>query len=362
MIHIFQALVFMFGLSAMISLAGCSDDDSNSDNPDVSAGTSDADMMPSECPPVAGESARDSAGDDTVDPAGDMAGDHTADPAGDIAGDIAGDMAGDDTVDPAGDMAGDVAGAPAGDDTVDPAGDMAGGDTVEPAGDMAGDMAGEELAPEINPEATSRYDGEYFATFERDGVKSALAQVVIQEGLIGGELINRSGERVPLGGFIDIEGVLRLPALIGDMDNTFSVIGRVTLKGSIEGTFNVSGVVEHQGTFAGSLNNQPVFPLCSAHDGLYHLSFVRGNSEEAVTTIQINQGRFSTTVVSAMGARFEARGFVSEDGTLSLLSTIPDYLFAEAYIDPDTRHIEGIYSASRGGEALVGDLRGEESD
>ena len=59
---------------------------------------------------------------------------------------------------------------------------------------------------------------------------------------------------------------------------------------------------------------------------------------------------------------FEARGFVSNDGTLTRLSGAPHSLFAEAYIDPDTRQIAGMYSVAHDGQTLVGDLKGVVSD
>ena len=97
-------------------------------------------------------------------------------------------------------------------------------------------------------------------------------------------------------------------------------------------------------------------------DGLYQLRLIRGSSEIAATTMQIRQGRFSMSMVSAMEERFEIQGFVSEDGTLSLLSLAPDFLFAEAYINPDTKHIAGMYFVSLGDDIFVGDLRGSISD
>ncbi len=220
--------------------------------------------------------------------------------------------------------------------------------------------AGSEM--NMNSEASSRYDGVYFATFESEGFKTALARVEVRLGLIEGEVLNRYGEFIELGGFIDEQGMLRIPPLIGTMGSTFNATGRVSRLGIIEGTFTVTGAVSREGSFAGSLENQPIYQPSPEYDGLYDLSFIRAEQEVAVTSMAIDQGRFSLVVVSASGARFEANGFVSEDGTLALLGTAPSDVLAEGFIDPDTKNIKGIYAVGRGIQALVGDIHGREAD
>jgi pentapeptide MXKDX repeat protein len=232
--------------------------------------------------------------------------------------------------------------------------------------DMAGeDMAGEEMAgEEINPasEASPRYDGQYFATFESEGLKTALAHVHIRLGFIEGEVFNRYGERVTLGGFVDEDGMLRIPPLTGNVGSIFNATGRVSPLGIIEGAFTVFGVVDREGSFAGSLDNQPIYQPSSEYDGLYDLSFIRDDQEVAVTSLHIDHGRFTVRVVNSAGSRFDANGFVSEDGTLALLGTEPADVLAEAFIDPDTKQIKGIYSFGRGEDTLMGDILGKEAD
>ena len=327
------------------------------------AGEYAAGMMTSEpleeCLPEAGVEEVRSAGETAGEVAGDIAG------AGALGGQLMGGEAAGDQV-----MGGENSGAEA-------AGDQIAGEEISGA-QMAGtqvaaeetsgaQVSGEQLAgmsmtPEQNLEANTYYDGDYYAALESDGLKSALARFVIREGLIGGEIMNRYGEHVTLAGFVDAQGVLRIPTLTGDMGNTFNVSGRVTWRGSIEGTFSISGVMEREGSFAGSLDNQPTAHPTTLHDGLYLLSFIRGNSEVAVVTTHIDQGDFSVGVATATGEVFEARGFVSSDGTLTMLSLPPHSMFAEAYIDPDSRKIEGVYSVAHDGQTLVGDLRGGVSD
>ena len=111
----------------------------------------------------------------------------------------------------------------------------------------------------INPEVSSRYDGDYFATFESGGLKIALVRVEVRAGLIEGEVLNRSSELIQLGGFVDENGMLRIPSLIGSMGNTFMITGRVSRWGIIEGAFMVSGVTNDEGSFAGSLENQSIY-------------------------------------------------------------------------------------------------------
>ena len=232
--------------------------------------------------------------------------------------------------------------------------------------DMAGeDMAGESMAgEEINPasEASPRYDGQYFATFESDGLKTALAHVHIRLGFIEGEVLNRYGERVTLGGFVDEDGMLRMPPLTGNVGSIFNATGRVSPLGIIEGAFTVFGVVDREGSFAGSLDNQPIYQPSPEYDGLYDLSFIRDDQEVAVTSLHIDHGRFTVRVVNSAGSRFDANGFVSEDGTLALLGTEPADVLAEAFIDPDTKQIKGIYSFGRGEDTLMGDILGKEAD
>ena len=244
------------------------------------------------------------------------------------------------------------------------AGEMSAGEVSagEPsAGEMsAGNVAGAEMT--VNPEASSRYDGTYFATFESDGLKTALARVEVRLGLIEGEVLNHYGELIQLGGFIDERGMLRIPPLAGNMGSTFNATGRISRLGIIEGTFTVSGVVDWEGSFLGSLENQAIYRPSPEYDGLYDLSFIRDEQEVAVTSMSIDQGRFSLGIVNSSGLRFEAQGFVSEDGTLALLGTNPIDVLAEGYIDPDTKSIKGIYVVGRGEEALIGDISGREAD
>ena len=306
-----------------------------------------------DCAPTAGEEGGESAGEV---PAGEVMSGEV--PAGEI---TAGEVMGGEL--PAGEvMGGEV-----------PAGEVMGGEVTSGeamGGEMMGGemMGGEVMGGEvmggnpIPPEASDRYDGRYFATFESEGYKSALAKVTVRGGLIEGELINRYGERVVLGGFLDENGVLRIPELVGDMGSRFTAVGRVTRQGSIEGTFTASGMVEREGTFAGSLDNHPVYRPSAAYDGLYQLAFVREGVEVAVTSLQIDHGQFSVNIVSAAGLRFTAQGFVSEDGTLALLGVTPSEVLAEAYIDPDEKRIQGIYVIGRGGDSLIGDIQGREAD
>lgn len=342
---------------------GCTDDGSPSASPAIQAGESTSDMMTSEpageCLPSSGGDEVRSAGEATGGVAGDVAGVDSS--GGQIMG---GQDAGDRVT--GGESSGEEA-----------AGDLFAGEEVSGAQMAGGQSAGEEtpgapvageqiagmsMTPEHNLEAATSYDGDYYAALESDGLKSALARFVIREGLIGGEIINRYGENVMLAGFVDAQGVLRIPTLTGDMSNTFNVAGRVNWRGSIEGTFSVSGTRGREGSFAGSLGNQPTEYPTTYHDGLYLLSFIRGSSEVAVVTTHIDQGIFSVGLVTTTGETFEARGFVSSDGTLTLLSLPPYSVFAEAYIDPDSRQIEGMYSVVHDGQTLVGDLKGSVSD
>ena len=230
---------------------------------------------------------------------------------------------------------------------------------------MAGEpMAGEPMAgePMMEQEASARYDGVYFASFESEGVKTALARVTLRQGLVEGEVQNRYGEHIILGGFIDAEGMLRIPQLAGSAGSMFNAVGRISTQGIIEGTFTVSGMVEREGTFAGSLENRPIYQPSPEYDGLYELSFIRDDLEVAVTSMLIDHGRFTVSLVSVSGDRFSATGFVSEDGTLALLGSEPSEVLAEGFIDPDTRKIKGIYSIGRQDSALMGDIFGREAD
>ena len=189
-----------------------------------------------------------------------------------------------------------------------------------------------------------------------------MAQVEIHLGLIEGEVLNRYGELIQLGGFIDRQGMLRIPPLVGNMGSTFNATGRISRLGIIEGTFTISGVIEQEGSFLGSLENQAIYSPSPGYDGLYDLSFIRDEQEVAVTSMNIDQGRFSLRVVNSSGLHFEAHGFVSEDGTLAFLGTNPIDVLAEGFIDPDMKSIKGIYAVGRGEEALIGDINGREAD
>ena len=343
-------------LTSISSLIGC--EDTSPTDPPPMAGTEVAGEMqlsPAGCEPEGGEQAAGerSAGEILI--GGMTAGEMNAGEM-DTGGMIAGEMDAGGTI--AGDM--NTGGMTAGEMT---AGEMSAGEMGAGEMNIGGVMAGEMTVIEpLYPEASDRYDGAYFAAFESEGVKSALAQVIIQEGLLEGEVMNRYGELITLGGFIDEQGVLRIPPLTGNMGSAFTAIGRVSRRGSIEGTFTVMGMVEREGSFAGSLNNQPLYLPSPAHDGLYQLSFMRGGQEVAVTTMQIDQGRFQLGVVNTEGQRFSASGFVSEDGTLALLGVQPAEVIAEAYIDPDTKKIEGIYAMGRGANAMIGDITGQGAD
>ena len=244
------------------------------------------------------------------------------------------------------------------------AGESAAGESMAGESAAGESAAGESAAGEsmVSPQASARYDGQYFASFESEGVKTALARVLINRGLVEGEVQNRYGETITLGGFIDANGVLRIPPLSGSVGSTFNAVGRVSTLGIIEGTFSVSGVVERVGTFAGSLENRPIYQPSPEYDGLYELSFIRDDEEVAVTSMSIDHGRFSVNIVSVSGNRFSASGFVSEDGTMALLGAAPDELLAEGFIDPDTRKINGIYSIGRRESVLIGDISGKEAD
>ena len=78
--------------------------------------------------------------------------------------------------------------------------------------------------------------------------------------------------------------------------------------------------------------------------------------------MQIDHGRFNLSFVNMTGERFLATGFVSEDGTLALIGSEPSEFLAEAYIDPDTREVKGIYSIGQQEITLMGDLNGREAD
>ena len=353
-------------LTSISSLIGC--EDTSPTDPPPMAGTEVAGEMqssPAGCEAEGGEQAAGerSAGEILI--AGMTAGEMNAGElatGGMIAGELnAGEMDAGGTT--AGDM--NIGGMTAGEMNTGGmnAGEMNAGEMNAGEMDIGGIMAGEMTVIEpLYPEASDRYDGAYYAAFESEGVKSALAQVIIQEGLLEGEVMNRYGELITLGGFIDEQGVLRIPPLTGNMGSAFTAIGRVSRRGSIEGTFTVMGMVEREGSFAGSLNNQPLYLPSPAHDGLYQLSFMRGGQEVAVTTMQIDQGRFQLGVVNTEGQRFSASGFVSEDGTLALLGVQPAEVIAEAYIDPDTKKIEGIYAMGRGANAMIGDITGQGAD
>ena len=240
------------------------------------------------------------------------------------------------------------------------AGEVSAGESS--AGEVSAGEASAGSVMMANPEISSRYDGDYFATFESVGLKVALARVELRAGLIEGEVLNRSGELIQLGGFVDENGMLRIPSLIGSMGNTFTITGRVSRWGLIEGTFIVSGVTNDEGSFAGSLENQSIYQPSHEYDGLYDLSFIHDEQEIAVTPMSIHQGRLSLQIVTISGERFEANGFVSEDGTLTFLGTVPTDILAEGFIDPDTKSIKGIYKVNRGEEALIGYMNGREAD
>jgi hypothetical protein len=219
-------------------------------------------------------------------------------------------------------------------------------------------VAGEPVAgEEPPPEASPRYDGTYIAAFTSGGDKVALARARVVNGALYGELINAYGERFVLGGFIDEFGSLRVPPLVGDMGSTVNAAGRIDQYGRIEGAYFVD---EREGSFAGSLENQALSAPSPAYDGLYDLSFIRGGDEVAVTTLNIRNGRFVTNVVNRDGQRFNAEGFVSEDGTITLSNgASADFsVIAEGHIDLEEGLIEGLYSVG----PLVGLVKGRPAD
>ena len=123
-----------------------------------------------------------------------------------------------------------------------------------PAGgvDLEGGMMMGGMEDTSNMEISLRYDGTYIAAFNSEGLKTALAQVRIEDGYINGDVLNRFGERFTMQGFIDQNGVLRIPPLIGDMGSIVNAEGRVAISGIIEGTYLVGN---REGSFAGSLDN-----------------------------------------------------------------------------------------------------------
>jgi len=231
------------------------------------------------------------------------------------------------------------------------AGEPMAGESIE------GGSQGGSTPPEPPEEASARYDGVYVAAFTSGGEKVALARARVGGGLIYGELINAFGERFELAGFVDQSGVLRVPTLIGDMGSQVSTSGRIDQYGRIEGTYVIG---EREGTFAGSLENQALSAPSPAYDGLYDLSFIRGGEEVAVTTLSVRNGRFTIKVVNREGQRFEADGFVAEDGTMTLSNGRGgDFsVIAEGHIDVEEGLLEGLYSVG----PLVGAVRGRPAD
>ena len=242
-----------------------------------------------------------------------------------------------------------VAGEPMAGEPV--AGEPMAGESIE------GGSQGGSTPPEPPEEASARYDGVYVAAFTSGGEKVALARARVGGGLIYGELINAFGERFELAGFVDQSGVLRVPTLIGDMGSQVSTSGRIDQYGRIEGTYVIG---EREGTFAGSLENQALSAPSPAYDGLYDLSFIRGGEEVAVTTLSVRNGRFTIKVVNREGQRFEADGFVAEDGTMTLSNGRGgDFsVIAEGHIDVEEGLLEGLYSVG----PLVGAVRGRPAD
>ena len=236
------------------------------------------------------------------------------------------------------------------------AGEPVAGEPMAGEPNIGGGQAGA-TPPEPPEEASARYDGVYVAAFTSGGEKVALARARVGGGLIYGELINAFGERFELAGFVDQSGVLRVPTLVGDMGSTVITSGRIDQYGRIEGTYVIE---EREGTFAGSLENQALSAPSPAYDGLYDLSFVRGGEEVAVTTMSVRNGRFTIKVVNQEGQRFEADGFVAEDGTMTLSNGRGgDFsVIAEGHIDVEEGLLEGLYSVG----SLVGVVRGRPAD
>ena len=117
---------------------------------------------------------------------------------------------------------------------------------------------------------------------------------------------------------------------------------------------------DREGSFAGALDNNVNARPSLEYDGLYELSFIRDDQEVAQTTLEIDQGLFQIHVTNSDRNRFEAHGFVLDDGTLVLDNGAEANfsMVAEAQIDPDTLKIEGLYTVGD----LVGEVRGRHAD
>jgi len=202
------------------------------------------------------------------------------------------------------------------------------------------------------------YDGMYQMVFQRAGGQYAIGAIGVEHGRFDGEARSAGGLEVHAMGRVAPDGTLVVDSMTNNLGVDITLVEGAIRDGVVEGTYSIDG---EEGVFAGSLgaelhNQEPTREF----DGTWEISTEVEDEETASFVVDIQRGRFRTTVVDYDELSFSVAGFVTSDGTIVLREASGELgvLMAEASVDQDTFEIEGIYRA--GDE--VGRIHGRKGD
>ena len=156
------------------------------------------------------------------------------------------------------------------------------------------------------------YNGTYLVTCISNGIYTAVAEIIITQGIISGEITNTQKMRFKIKGTVTDGGRISFNTIDSSVNTKITSIGSIDADGVIKGTYTIAN---RKGDYFGfKFSKDDKFTI--KYDGLYRIKFIRGGINVADSKVRINNGKFDLLIKTINDESYPVSGVVSREGNL----------------------------------------------